>query len=77
MFDHLHPLNAAGLVINSAMMLTLVIVISLGRRKLRQKRRSRPTLTLLSEPGQCVAYFRRLRMGIPASLPAISKEDHL
>lgn len=77
MFDAIHPINAAGLVLNGTMMITLVIVISVGRRKLRQKRRSRPTLTLLSEPGQCVAFFRRLRVGIPASLPALSKEDHI
>jgi hypothetical protein len=79
MFEVLHPINAAGLVLNGAMMLCLVIVISVGRRKLkaRKRRKSGRALTLLTEPRQCLVFFRRLHSGIPATLPALTKEDHL
>jgi hypothetical protein len=76
MFEALHPINAAGLVLNGSMMLCLVIVISVGRRKLKARKSGR-ALTLLTEPRQCLVFFRRLHSGIPATLPALTKEDHI
>jgi len=83
--EAMHPVNVAGLVLNGSMLLCLVIVITLGRRKLR-KHRSDSAIMLFSEPRQCLLGFKQI--GNPHSkanlervhhfhLPALSKEDRL
>lgn len=73
----LHPLNAAGLVLNGSMLLALVIVIILGRRSMRRNRSRKGVVILLTEPRQCCAFFARLGSGIPSTLPPLTKEDRL
>ena len=82
----LHPLNAVGLVLNGSMLLTLVICISLGRCKLSQRRKSRPAVTLLTQPRECLIFFRHLSQSpslrVSASsaaftLPPLTQEDRL
>lgn len=79
-------INSALTVLNGSMLLCLVIVITLGRKKLRKHRRSTPAVMLFAEPRQCLLGFKRL--GNPWSkanlerwhnliLPALTKEDRL
>jgi hypothetical protein len=85
---NIDPINAAGLVLNGSMMICLVLVIVLGRRKLKARKRRRVCdgTMLFSEPRQCLLGFRQL--GNPMSkanlerwnainLPALTKEDRL
>ena len=78
--ESLHPVNAAGLVLNGTMLLCLVIVITLGKRKLsaRKRRKAGQALTLLTDGRECWGFCRRL--SAPATgynLPALTKEDRL
>lgn len=84
----LHPLNAVGLMLNGTMLLTLVICISLGRRKLKTRRKSRHAVTLLQAGDQCWLFSQVLdyaaKTGLPAStagngyhLKSLTKEDRL
>lgn len=73
-------INSALTVLNGSMLLCLVIVITLGKRKLaaRKRRKSGQALTLLTDGRACWGFCRRL--SAPATgynLPRLTKEDHL
>ena len=83
-------INSALTVLNGSMLLCLVIVITLGKRKLSRKRRKAgPALTLFTEPRQCLLGFKRLgnarhkesieawHAQLTSDLPPLTTEDHL
>ena len=77
-FTDLHPINAAGLVLNGTMLLTLVICITLGRRHMRRSRARKGVVMLLTTPRQCLLGLRRIASSPHGyHLPPLTKEDRL
>lgn len=77
---NLDPINATVLVLNGSMMLCLALVIILGRRRLkaRKRRKAGQAVTLLTEPRQCLLGLRRIAAAPHGyHLPAITREDRL
>lgn len=87
--SELHPLNAAGLVLNGSMLLALVICITLGKRKLKTRKRTQ-AVTLLQAGDQCWKFSQllsapRLPLFPPPisasssgfTLPPLKEGDHL
>lgn len=72
-------INMTMTVLNGSMLLCLLIVITLGRRKMRRARASKGVVMLMSDPRQCLLGFERLGMTRAKSLtlPALTEEDHL
>lgn len=78
--NNLDPLNAAGLAINGAMLLCIVVIIVLGKLSARKRRKSGQALTLLKDGRACWAFCLRIRAATPGStitLPALTHDDHL
>lgn len=70
-------INSALTVLNGSILLCLVIVITLGKRKLKSRKRKQ-AVTLLTDGHECWSFCRRL--SAPATgynLPPLTQEDHL